>query len=153
AEGIDRLFVHALLDGRDVPRTSALAYIDRIEARLRDASEGKRTFRIASGGGRMVTTMDRYEADWSIVERGWKAHVLGQGEGFASAREAVETFRQRSPGIGDQELPPFVITEGGAPVGTIEDGDAVVLFNFRGDRMLELCTAFEDDDFTKFDRQ
>jgi 2,3-bisphosphoglycerate-independent phosphoglycerate mutase len=100
----------------------------------------------------MVTTMDRYQSDWSIVERGWKAHVLGEGRAFPDARTAIETYRAECPGILDQELPPFVIAEGGEPVGPVRDGDAVVTFNFRGDRMLELCAAFEEPDFRSFDR-
>src|SRR5690606_16431292 len=101
---------------------------------------------------RMFVTMDRYEADWSIVERGWRAHVLGEARPFASARAAIETFRSETLGISDQNLPPFVITDQGAPVGTIEDGDAVVFWNFRGDRAIEITRAFESEVFTPFDR-
>ncbi len=151
--GIKEVYVHALLDGRDVPETSALVYVDRLEALLRefDGTEGRR-YRIASGGGRMVTTMDRYEADWRIVERGWKAHVLGQARGFSSAREAIETYRREQPGVTDQFLPPFVIVEKGEPVGPIRDGSSVVFFNFRGDRAIEISRAFEEENFDKFDR-
>lgn len=148
-EGAQRIFIHPLLDGRDVPETSALEYIDRLEEHL--AQQKDCTCRIASGGGRMVTTMDRYQADWSIVERGWNAHVHGQGRAFASAREAIETYRQEEEVI-DQFLPPFVITENDAPVGPIRDGDAVIFFNFRGDRAIEISKAFERDDFSYFDR-
>lgn len=152
-EGVATVYVHALLDGRDVPKTSALTYVDRIEALLADIDRmPNRRYRVASGGGRMITTMDRYEADWRIVERGWNAHVHGVGRPFASTREAVETFRRESPDINDQDLPPFVIAEGGVPVGCIGSGDAVIAFNFRGDRMLELVRAFEDAHFDKFDR-
>lgn len=153
-EGVERVFVHVLLDGRDVPKTSALLYVDRLEAALRNINaKAKRAYRIASGGGRMQVTMDRYGADWSMVERGWAVHVLGQGRGFASAHAAVEAFRTEHPGINDQDLPGFVIHERGQPVGPIDDGDCVIAFNFRGDRMLELVQAFEDDTFDKFDRQ
>ncbi len=152
-EGVQRLFVHILLDGRDVPETSALDYVARLEEHLKryHGVEG-RTYGIASGGGRMVTTMDRYEADWRIVERGWQAHVHGEGRAFASAREAIETYRREQPNIIDQFLPAFVITEAGRPVGTIQDGDAVIFFNFRGDRALEISKAFERDEFPYFDR-
>lgn len=161
-EGVRRLHVHALLDGRDVPETSALLYVDRLEEHLsRFHGREGRVYRIASGGGRMVTTMDRYEADWRIVERGWKAHVQGEGRGFASAREAIETYRREQPDLIDQFLPPFVVVEqtarGGAgvearPAGPIRDGDSVILFNFRGDRALEISKAFERDEFPYFDR-
>jgi 2,3-bisphosphoglycerate-independent phosphoglycerate mutase len=101
----------------------------------------------------MTTTMDRYNADWRIVERGWQAHVLGTARPFESMRAAVETFRSEKPGVIDQDLPPFTIIDGaGKPAGTIDDGDAVVLFNFRGDRALELTRAFEEKELKEFDR-
>ena len=146
--GVQKLAVHALLDGRDVPPTSALTYVDRLETFLAGLRAGGVDARIASGGGRMVTTMDRYEADWRIVERGWRAHVQGDARRFASTRQAVETFRDEAPGIIDQDLPPFVI-DGASPMA---DGDAVVMFNFRGDRAIEISRAFEEDDFAPFDR-
>ena len=147
--------VHVLLDGRDVPETSALDYVDALEellSKLGDKSD--RDYRIASGGGRMLVTMDRYEADWSIVERGWKTHVHGEGRGFQSARQAIETLRGEDPGLSDQFLPPFVVVDGadGRPVGPMRDGASAVLFNFRGDRAIEISRAFEEDDFGAFDR-
>ncbi len=152
ADGIRRVRVHILIDGRDVGETSALDYILPFEDFLASLRDGSFDVRIASGGGRMKITMDRYEADWSMVERGWRTHVLGEGRGFASAEEAVNTYRSEL-GVIDQDLPPFVITEGGAPVGTVEDGDSVVFFNFRGDRAIEISKTFEAGaDFDKFDR-
>lgn len=152
-EGIQRAFIHALLDGRDVPKMSAHEYVEKLESFLASINtKPNRTYRIASGGGRMTTTMDRYESDWRIVERGWHAHVLGRARQFPSTMKALETFRQEQPGITDQELPAFVIAEHDDPIGTIEDGSAVIAFNFRGDRMLELVQAFEDKAFDKFDR-
>jgi 2,3-bisphosphoglycerate-independent phosphoglycerate mutase len=153
-ESISRVRVHVLLDGRDVGATSALGYVDALEELLETIS-GKpdRDYRIASGGGRMTTTMDRYGADWGMVERGWRTHVCGEARGFVSCREAIETFRNEKPGIGDQMLPEFVVMEGDAkPVGPVVDGDAVVLFNFRGDRAIEISQAFEADEFQAFDR-
>ena len=152
-EGVKTVRIHALLDGRDVGETSALEYIDPFEAWLKGLNAGGADFRIASGGGRMYITMDRYNADWSMVERGWNTHVLGKGRLFSSAHEAVETWRKEIPGIIDQDLKEFVIAENGKPVGTIEDGDSVIYFNFRGDRALEMTAAFETGaDFDKFDR-
>jgi len=153
-DGVPRVYVHALLDGRDVPRTSALTYVERLEERLRplDGREGRR-YKIASGGGRMVTTMDRYEADWGVVARGYAAHVHGVGRPFASAREAIESFRAEQPDVSDQFLPQFVVVEDGRAVGPVKNGDSVVFFNFRGDRALEISRAFEEGDgFDKFDR-
>jgi len=152
AEGVKNIRIHILLDGRDVGETSALEYIDPFEAFIADLSDENCSVKIASGGGRMQITMDRYEANWAMVELGWKTHVLGEGRYFASAHEAVETYRAETKVI-DQDLPPFVIAEDGKPVGTINDGDSVIFYNFRGDRAIEISKAFEGGaDFDKFDR-
>jgi 2,3-bisphosphoglycerate-independent phosphoglycerate mutase len=153
ADGVQRARVHILLDGRDVYETSALDYVDPLEALLAELRENGRDYCIASGGGRMLVTMDRYEADWSIVERGWKAHVRGEARAFPSTREAIETFRKEKPRISDQNLPAFVIAdESGQPVGAIRDGAGVIFFNFRGDRAIEISRAFEEEDFDAFPR-
>jgi 2,3-bisphosphoglycerate-independent phosphoglycerate mutase len=146
--GCKKLYVHALLDGRDVPPTSALEYVDRIERFLAGLRQSGVDARIVSGGGRMKITMDRYEADWNMVERGWHTHVLADAPVFKSATEAIKTLRDEHPGVIDQDLPPFVV----APPTPIKDGDAVVMFNFRGDRAIEISRAFDDDQFDKFDR-
>ena len=151
ADGIKEVRVHALLDGRDVPETSALIYLDQIEAFFNTVNDDHFHACIASGGGRMKITMDRYQANWPMVEAGWHTHVLGEGRQFASAKEAVETYRSET-GVIDQDLPAFVIAKDGKPVGTIEDGDSVVLFNFRGDRAQEISLAFDSEVFTEFDR-
>ena len=92
----------------------------------------------------MKITMDRYEADWRMVERGWAIHVRGEGRQFASAREAIETYRATKPGVIDQDLPALRRSRATASrVGPIGDGDAVVFFNFRGDRAIEISRAFE----------
>ncbi|MFT5696024.1 MAG: 2,3-bisphosphoglycerate-independent phosphoglycerate mutase [Myxococcota bacterium] len=153
-ENVERVRLHVLLDGRDVPSTSALEYVDALESLVAEISRGEaRDYRIASGGGRMQITMDRYGADWSMVERGWNTHVHGAARKFTSTRVAVETFRDEDKGVGDQYLPAFVITDDrGEPAGPIRDGDAVVLFNYRGDRALEITEAFEAKMFEHFDR-
>jgi 2,3-bisphosphoglycerate-independent phosphoglycerate mutase len=153
-EGVRRVRVHVLLDGRDVPERSALGYIDRTEEVLGRICSGKGyDYRIASGGGRMVTTMDRYNADWAVVKRGWDAHVLGKARQFSSAREAVETYYKEDPDITDQYMDSFVIARDREPVGRIADGDSVVFFNFRGDRAIEISRAFEERDFSEFNRE
>jgi 2,3-bisphosphoglycerate-independent phosphoglycerate mutase len=154
ADGFADVCVHALLDGRDVPETSALDYVDRLEALLAAINaKGGRRYCIASGGGRMKTTMDRYENDWGMVERGWNAQVHGEGRLFASAHEAVETFRREEPGIIDQYLPSFVVGAGGKPVAPMKDGDSVIFFNYRGDRAMEVSRAFDGGpEFDRFDR-
>jgi 2,3-bisphosphoglycerate-independent phosphoglycerate mutase len=150
---VGRIRVHVLTDGRDVPGRSALIYIERLEAALADLRAQGFDYAIASGGGRMHVTMDRYEAEWGMVERGWDLHVRGHGRPFRSAREAVQTYYDEYPDTDDQYLPGFVIVgPDGQPLGPIRDGASVVLFNFRGDRALELTRAFEQPDFDKFDR-
>ena len=151
---LKRVRVHALLDGRDVPERSALNYVIPTEEKLRQISElNSFDYRIASGGGRMKVTMDRYNADWNIVKRGWDAHVLGIGRYFRSAEEAIRTFYNEDPAITDQYLDPFVIVDDtGNPVGRIVDGDSVIFFNFRGDRAIEISRAFTEKDFNEFDR-
>lgn len=151
-EKFRRVRVHGLLDGRDVGNKSALDYFRPLEQKLEDSSKDGRDYKMGSGGGRMVTTMDRYGADWSIVENGWKAHVLGAGRMFPSACEAIETYYREDPDITDQYMASFVVGEDDVPSGTIEDGDAVVFFNFRGDRAIEISRAFDEVDFDKFDR-
>ena len=136
AEGVARSRVHVLTDGRDVGERSAPGFIRALETAL----QGKADYAIASGGGRMNLTMDRYEADWSMVDRGWQCHVHGAGRAFPSATAAVETFYAEDAEVTDQYLPAFVI-EG--VDGRIRDGDGVLLFNFRGDRALEISRAFE----------
>ncbi|HUH04269.1 MAG TPA: 2,3-bisphosphoglycerate-independent phosphoglycerate mutase [Kofleriaceae bacterium] len=152
ADGARRVYVHALTDGRDVGPHSALEYVDRLEMVLGELRAAGVDAAIASGGGRMLVTMDRYEADWRIVERGWNAHVHGQARRFSSMREAVQTFRAEQPGVSDQNFPPFVIERGGAPLAPIADGDCVINFNFRGDRAIEISRAFDDAELEAFDR-
>ena len=152
-EGVTRVRIHILLDGRDVGETSALDYINPFEAFLDGLRDADFDVMIASGGGRMQITMDRYEANWHMVEEGWKTHVLGIGRQFASAAEAVTTYRNELHVI-DQDLPAFVIAKDGKPVGTIEDGDSVIFYNFRGDRSIEISKSFDapEGQFDKFDR-
>ena len=155
--GVKRIRLHVLADGRDVSEKSVLDYLGPLEKRLDTIRSSGTDARIASGGGRMVTTMDRYEADWEIVNRGWRAHVLGDKdsiESFGSATEAIEKFY--ADGFLDQHLPPFVLVDGEKkPIGPILDGDSVLFWNFRGDRALEISQAFEapEGEFDKFDRK
>ena len=152
-QGIKKVRVHTLLDGRDVPPTSALVYVEMLEKQLSEINtSGDFDYAIASGGGRLYITMDRYNADWPMVERGWNVHVKGIGREFESAKTAIETLRAETPDVIDQDLKEFVITRDGKPVGPIVDGDSVVLFNFRGDRAIELTRAFDEPDLDTFNR-
>jgi 2,3-bisphosphoglycerate-independent phosphoglycerate mutase len=150
-EGVRKVRIHILLDGRDVPATSALIYVDELENLIKRLSGADFDIKIASGGGRMKITMDRYQANWGMVEEGWHTHVLGEGRQFATAKEAIEEYREKL-GVIDQDLPAFVIAENGEPVGKIVDHDSVILFNFRGDRAIEISMAFDMPDFKAFDR-
>ncbi len=162
AEGAKRVRVHPLLDGRDVPAKSGLTYIDKLESKLSELSSDKGVdYRIASGGGRMRVTMDRYNSDWGVVKRGWDAHVRGIPEHFEgypgyfrSAREAIETARKVKPEIDDQYNPSFVIVDAeGQPIGKMQDGDSAIFFNYRGDRAIQISRAFEEKDFKEFNRE
>jgi len=158
-----KIRVHPLLDGRDVEPDSGLMYLKKLEDKLEELRKAGIDAQVACGGGRMYMTMDRYEADWKMVERGWHAHVLGIVDKeditdeypgyFKSAIEAVECARKVFPKKLDQFNPPFVIVDDkNQPVGKIEDGDAVINFNFRGDRAIEISKAFTQEDFKAFDR-
>jgi len=166
--GIQKLRLHLLTDGRDVPAKSALTFIRPLEIRLNEITLNYASknydYEIASGGGRMYVTMDRYESDWKIVQRGWFAHVLGKIEEeelvngykgyYQSAEEAIVHARECFPKKNDQFLPPFVIVDAERqPIGKIVDSDLVVNFNFRGDRAIQISRAFEEEEFSEFDRE
>lgn len=173
--GVRRIRIHAIFDGRDVAPQSEPKYIKRIEdfcAKFKGAD-----FRIASGAGRMVAVSDRYENDWGMVKLGWDMMVHGEApRTFTSATEAIQTLRREQPNLTDQYLPPFAIIEntaatsalssrasrakhstvvpgrGAHPIGPIKDGDAVIYYDFRADRAVEIATAFTAKKFDKFDR-
>ena len=158
---IKEVYVHGLLDGRDVPPLSALRYFGELQdflwsLRVQALKDNKkRRYYIASGGGRMVTTMDRYEADWSIVERGYQAHVLGEGPLFADALTAIAEMRKEHS-VDDQYLPHWVVRDpenSEKPIAQIDDNHNVIFYNFRGDRAIEICRAFVDTDFKGFERK
>ncbi|CAO2813438.1 unnamed protein product [Amaranthus hypochondriacus] len=151
--GAKKIRVHILTDGRDVLDGSSVGFVETLEKDLELLRSKGVDAQIASGGGRMYVTMDRYENDWEVVKRGWDAQVLGEAPyKFKSALEAVKTLRSETK-ANDQYLPPFVIVDdNGKAVGPIVDGDAVVTFNFRADRMTMLAKALEYENFDKFER-
>ena len=151
--GIKRVALHALSDGRDVDSRSALVYIEDIEKTMIQLNDENFDSFVASGGGRMLVTMDRYEAEWNMVERGWQTHVLGSGRMFKTATEAITTYRDEISNLSDQYIPAWVIEKDDQAIAPIVDGDGVIFFNFRGDRAIEISRAFEEgDSFDKFDR-
>ena len=151
-QGIRRMRVHAIFDGRDVPPQAEPKYIRRFEEFVKQFEDAD--IRIASGGGRMVCVADRYENDWSVVARGWDMMVNGEADYFfKSAGEAITTLRRINPEVQDQYLPAFVIIDDNEqPVGRIEAGDALIYFDFRADRAIEIAQAFTYWDFPYFNR-
>ena len=109
-------------------------------------------YAFASGGGRETITMDR-DLNWTKIEAGWQVHVRGESNNrFESMEQAILHFREIQPDIIDQDLPGFVITLHGNPVGPILDGHSVIFMNFRGDRALQFSKALLSEDFPHFDR-
>ncbi|MBR6964771.1 phosphoglycerate mutase (2,3-diphosphoglycerate-independent) [Candidatus Saccharibacteria bacterium] len=151
-EGVRRFVVHPVFDGRDVAPQSEPKYINRLNEFAKNFADA--SIIIADGGGRMTTTADRYGNDWDMVKRGWNLMMYGQSSShFRSAKEGIMAFRQRDPEIQDQYLPDFVVVdENDQPVGTVKKGDAFIYFDFRADRAVEIATAFDVEDFDKFDR-
>ncbi|MBC7342316.1 MAG: 2,3-bisphosphoglycerate-independent phosphoglycerate mutase [Clostridia bacterium] len=144
--GLKRVYVHAFLDGRDVPPASAQEYLADLEATCKNL-----------GVGRIATVMGRYYAmdrdrRWERTARAYRAMVLGEGERATSAEAAVSQAYAR--GVTDEFVEPTVIIDGeeGQPVGLVAPEDAVIFFNFRADRARQLTRAFVDDDFQGFER-
>jgi len=141
--GLERVFVHAFLDGRDVPPSSAHEYLADLEERIEQIGIG----RVASISGRYYA-MDR-DRRWDRVEKAYRA-LLGQGPGAPSSAAAIqEAYAQVET---DEFVVPRVIVENGKAVGPIQDGDSVLFFNFRADRAREITWAMTNDDFQGFDR-
>ncbi len=143
--GVTKLYIHAILDGRDTPPKSALNYVEKLEAKLQETGLGK----IATVAGRYYT-MDR-DKRWERVEKGYDALVNGAGNKNLSAKKAIEISYMED--ITDEFMKPTVITDNaGNPLGAINDGDGVICFNFRPDRAREITRAFTDKDFDGFVR-
>ncbi|KAI3425198.1 hypothetical protein D9Q98_008967 [Chlorella vulgaris] len=153
--GVKRIRLHLLSDGRDVNDNTAVAWVERLQGDVQGLNKQHSVdVRIASGGGRMAVTMDRYESDWGVVQRGYYAAVLGEApHTFTDPVVAVRELKKDNS-VSDQYVEPWVVVgEDGKPVGAVEDGDAVVTFNFRADRVVEISQALEYADFKKFDRK
>ena len=152
-QGITRIRIHAVLDGRDTPPQSADTYIKQFNKFIKTLPDSV-DCQIASGGGRMIFVADRYEADWSVVKTGWDAIVHGKApHTFTSALAAVQQLRLHDPDLQDQYLPPFVVVDqDGHPIGQVHNGDSFIYFDFRADRAVEIAEAFTYQDFPHFDR-
>lgn len=154
-QGIENLYIHASLDGRDVGIQSAQDYVVQIEGVFNGINvKENRDYAFASASGREHAVMDR-DQDWSKVKRGWDAMVLGKAEHeFSSMIEAITSLRSAVPDLIDQDMDSFILLDDdGAPKATINDGDAVLMMNFRGDRAIEITEAFEAEGFTGFARE
>ena len=151
-EGVRKMRVHAIFDGRDVEPFSSTNYIQRFENFVRKFDDAD--IKIASGGGRMVCVADRYENDWEVVKRGFDMMVHGEADFFfRTPEEAIQILRRINPEVQDQYLSPFVIVDDmDKPVGLVEKGDAFIYFDFRADRAIEIAQAFTYYDFPYFDR-
>ena len=143
-KGLEKVFVHAFLDGRDVPPASAKAYLVELEEKMQEIGVGK----IATISGRYYA-MDR-DNRWDRVEKAFNAIVYGKGREAASAVEALENSYKED--VTDEFVLPAVILERGKPTATVEPNDGVMFFNFRFDRARQLTRAFVDEDFQGFVR-
>ncbi|MHC1684295.1 MAG: 2,3-bisphosphoglycerate-independent phosphoglycerate mutase [Clostridiaceae bacterium] len=144
-KGIKEVYIHAFLDGRDVPPSSALEYIEEIENFTKEVSVGK----IATVSGRYYA-MDR-DNRWERVELAYNAMALGKGEFATSAKEAVE--KSYHDNKTDEFVLPTIITENGKPLATFKNKDSVIFFNFRPDRAREITRAINDKVFEGFKRE
>ena len=151
-DGVREMRIHAIFDGRDVDPFSSNIYIQRFENFARKFEDA--SIKIASGGGRMVCVADRYENDWNVVKKGFDMMVYGEADFFfRTPEEAIQILRRINPEVQDQDLQPFVIVDDmDKPVGLVKEGDALIYFDFRADRAIEIAQAFTYWDFPYFDR-
>ena len=144
-EGLNEVFVHCLLDGRDTPPKSAIDYLAQLEDKIAEI-----------GCGRIATVIGRFYAldrdnRWERVEKAYAAMVYGEGAGFGSAAEIMEA--SYGEGVTDEFVVPSVVMENGAPVGKVKDGDGFIFFNFRSDRAREITRALALPEFNGFKRR
>lgn len=142
--GLDKVYVHCFLDGRDTPPASGKGYVEELEAKMKELGVGK----VASVMGRYYA-MDR-DNRWDRVERAYNALTRGEGGTAVSAAAGIQASYDAE--VNDEFVEPFVVVEDGKPVATVKDNDSVIFFNFRPDRAREITRAFCDDDFKGFDR-
>ena len=143
-QGIEKVYVHCFLDGRDTPPASGKEYVEELTAKMQEI-----------GVGEVATVMGRYYAmdrdnRWERVEKAYRAMVYGEGEQAASGPEGIQASYDKE--ITDEFVLPTVIIKDGAPVATIQENDSIIFYNFRPDRAREITRTFCDDGFTGFDR-
>ena len=143
-KGVEKVYVHGFLDGRDVGPTTALPYIEQTEEKMKEIGVGQ----FATISGRYYA-MDR-DKRWERVKLAYDAIRYGKGPTYNDAKAIVEASYEQD--IHDEfVMPSVVMTEDGKPVGTVQNNDAIIFFNFRPDRAIQLSQAFANDDFTAFD--
>ena len=143
-QGVEKVYVHCFLDGRDTPPVSGKEYVEALEAKMKEIGIGE----VASVSGRYYA-MDR-DNRWDRVERAYNALVKGEGVQAESATAGIQASYDADKT--DEFVEPMVIVKDGAPVATVKDGDSVIFFNFRPDRAREITRTFCDDNFEGFDR-
>ena len=144
-QGVEKVYVHGFLDGRDVGQQTALGFIQATEAKMKEVGAGQ----LATVSGRYYS-MDR-DKRWERVEKSYRSMVYGEGPAYTSAEDVVKD--SYANGIYDEFILPSVITnEDGTPVATIQDDDAVIFYNFRPDRAIQLASVFTNNDYRSFDR-
>lgn len=144
-ENVERVYVHAFLDGRDVAPDSAVRYIEQLQAKIRELGVGQ----IATVQGRYYA-MDR-DRRWERTEKAYRAMVYGEGPRYRDPLKAIRESYEKS--VYDEfVMPTVIVDEAGEPVGLVKDGDAIIFFNFRPDRAIQLSQAFTNEDFRGFDR-
>ena len=143
--GLDKVYVHCFLDGRDTPPASGKGFGEELEAKMKEIGVGK----VASVMGRYYA-MDR-DNRWDRVERAYNALTKGEGKTAVSAADGIQASYDAE--VNDEFLEPFVVVEYGKPVAVVNDHDSVIFFNFRPDRAREITRAFCDDEFKGFARE
>lgn len=143
--GLDKVYVHCFLDGRDTPPASGKGFVEALEGKMKEIGTGK----VASVMGRYYA-MDR-DNRWDRVERAYNALTKGEGNHGESAAAGIQASYDKE--VYDEFVEPFVVTEAGKPLATVNDGDSVIFFNFRPDRAREITRAFCDDEFKGFARE
>ena len=143
-QGIEKVYVHCFLDGRDTPPASGKEYVEQLAAKMEEI-----------GVGEIATVMGRYYAmdrdnRWDRVEKAYRAMVHGEGEKAVSGPEGIQASYDKD--MTDEFVLPTVVMKDGAPAATIKDNDSIIFFNFRPDRAREITRTFCDDGFTGFDR-
>jgi len=143
--GIDKVYLHAFLDGRDTPPSSAADYMQQMVDKMKEVGVGE----VATVSGRYYA-MDR-DNNWDRIEKAYVAITKGEGVTGTDPVQAIKDSYAND--VTDEFMIPTVITKDGAPIATVKDGDSVVFCNFRPDRAREITRAFCSDDFTGFNRE